>query len=716
MRPLALLVLLAAPAAWAGERPALEELVGEPDGERDFLVHEGFLSEAERRADATGESLLVYSATRSPQPIEEAPAIVTVITREELRAWGYRSVDEALAHVVGFYVLDDHVLPNVGVRGSSGGLRAESGILKVMIDGRSGAFRSTSGNWLGPELVPLSAVERIEVIRGPASALYGADAFLGVVNVITRARLARADVTADYTRSGAAPGFGADAAAGGQLGPVDVLAAARFQREDRSGLALPPSSPDPTLPADEADLLADGLLQDGAVGLLKLQWAPTKGVGLSLAGHVAWLERGAEFADWAQLAGSRVALWKASVDLGATVTLSEQLELAFAAMTFAGGPTSRDHLEVGSDVYSVRREFGYRGADLEAQTRYRPVPELQLVLGASLVYDDEDLPSVLHVLKQDAGGLSAGDVREQTSTRQGRTQLVNPGALLQAHWKPLPRLGVTGGVRYDHHNIYGSQVSGRLGCAWSPAARLHLKALYGGAFKAPSPVQLFGVPLVPGDVIGNRALEPQFVHTFEGQVSFAPRDFLHLSTGLAYNLLVDQAELTRQGINTVARNISEAAVLSWESEAVLRYRRVARAYANLAVLPYAARKPGEPGYQSRLVGRDQPLYPDTIVNAGALGVVPGLPLRLGIEGSWVRPRRASDSNVLEHGAPYELGPVFLLGGTIATHGLELVRGRATDLRLIGRNLLDRRGADPGFTGFDYPLRARLIMLQVSQEI
>ena len=57
-------------------------------------------------------------------------------------------------------------------------LGAESGVIKVMIDGRSVAYRTTSGNWMGVELVPLEAVQQIEIIRGPASALYGADAFL----------------------------------------------------------------------------------------------------------------------------------------------------------------------------------------------------------------------------------------------------------------------------------------------------------------------------------------------------------------------------------------------------------------------------------------------------------------------------------------------------------------------------------------------------------
>src|SRR5439155_16301910 len=106
----------------------------------------------------------VVSATKSELREDEAPAITTVITRDELRRWGYQSVAEVLTHVAGVYVIDDQILPNVGIRGVSGGLRSESGLIKVMIDGRSVAFRSTSGNWLGAELVPLAAVQQIEII------------------------------------------------------------------------------------------------------------------------------------------------------------------------------------------------------------------------------------------------------------------------------------------------------------------------------------------------------------------------------------------------------------------------------------------------------------------------------------------------------------------------------------------------------------------------
>src|SRR5262249_41941579 len=98
----------------------------------------------------------VWTASKSAQKNSEAPAIITTVTREQIAVWGYRSVAEVLSHLLGFYVVDDHISPNLAVRGISGGLYADSSIVKVLIDGHSVAFHSTGGNWLGPELVPLS--------------------------------------------------------------------------------------------------------------------------------------------------------------------------------------------------------------------------------------------------------------------------------------------------------------------------------------------------------------------------------------------------------------------------------------------------------------------------------------------------------------------------------------------------------------------------------
>ncbi|MBI4509113.1 MAG: TonB-dependent receptor [Deltaproteobacteria bacterium] len=702
-----------------GIRPAL----GDPSA----AVHLGDISDISMEDLLAGN--VVVSATKTAQKKEEAPAIVSVVTRADIQRWGYRSVAEVLSHAVGFYIIDDHALPNTSVRGVSGGLRAESGLIKVLIDGRPVAFRSTSGNWLGPELVPLTAVERIEIIRGPASALYGADAFLGVVNIVTRQaeKLAGAEMSAEAGYSGDHLGGGHDVAVGVRRGDFEILVSSRAGTEDRSGIRLPASSPAPNLPEYSSDdPVASGLTLNGGVGLIKLTYHLDKRNRVTLTGHISAMDRGAEFAEWTQLANglddagrsseNRISLVQGFVDVGAQLAVGDDVDFTLNAMAFKGRPTDRDRIDVGSEVYYVKRDFGYMGLDLQAEGRWRTSESLTLLGGMQLILDEEQLPSNLHILKMASGGLGAGDIRETTSTRQGSLTLVNPGTVAQAVWTPPDlKIAVTGGLRYDYHNIYGHQVSGRAAVVVEPKDHLYVKLLYGSAFKAPSPLLLYGVPFTPGDIIGNRELKPQRVHTIESQVTYRPVDAFSASTGLAYNLVVNKAEFTLQGINRVARNVSEVHGLSWESQLVGNYEEKLWGYLNVGVL-LAARDLGEEGYRSDLVGEANEVYPPVIVQGGLQAIVPKLPVRVGLELTYAAPRRASDTNILENGAPYELDSVILLDQTISTVGLELFPKKQTVLTLIGRNLLGSVTPDPGFSGIDYPRAPRLVMLQARQEL
>ena len=75
----------------------------------------------------------------------DAPALVTVITRRQIRQWGYRSLAEALRHIAVIDIVDDHTLINAGMRGIAGEPFAETGNIKVLIDGNPVSFRYTSG-------------------------------------------------------------------------------------------------------------------------------------------------------------------------------------------------------------------------------------------------------------------------------------------------------------------------------------------------------------------------------------------------------------------------------------------------------------------------------------------------------------------------------------------------------------------------------------------
>src|SRR5262249_8266444 len=158
------------------------------------------------------------------------------------------------------------------------------------------------------------------------------------------------------------------------------------------------------------------------------------------------------------------------------------------------------------------------------------------------------------------------------SDRQPIKDFFNPAAYLLGVYKPLDEhLQLTGGVRYDYHNIYGNEVSGRVGAVSSPIKNLHLKALYGNAFKAPSPLLLYGLPLRAGDIIGNTSLKPQFVHTFEGQASYKLLNHFTIESGVAYSVVQDQAEFVQRGGNLAAQNSSTLRSLSWESSLRVQY-------------------------------------------------------------------------------------------------------------------------------------------------
>jgi iron complex outermembrane receptor protein len=669
---------------------------------------------------------VVVSATKSAVREDEAPAITTVINRDEIRRWGYQSVAEVLRHVAGFYVIDDHIIPNVGIRGVSGGLRSESGLIKVMINGRSVAFRSSAGNWLGAELIPLSAIQQIEIIRGPASSLYGADAFLGIINIVTR----RPEVMdgGELSVNGLLHqnnfGSGLDMAAGTMVGPWEVMLSFRDLNEDRSGLRLPGSSPAPALPPyAPADLKARQLVQTSRVALGTLSYHFGQRATATLTGYYSGIDRGAEFADWQQLthnldfsgrnAGTDVSLRQGFANLGLTFAATPKLDLSLNVMAFAGGPTGRDRIEVGSEFYYVKREFGYRGMEIEVEGNWRPHPALSILTGAGVIADRQKLPLIYHVLKSSFGTNRAGDT-QLVSGEVGDVNLWNPGARVLAIWKPVQRFTVTSGLRYDYHNIYKGQWSARLGGVVSLAPNLHFKLLYGSAFKAPSPQLLYGTPITVGDISGNRLLRPSFVNTVETQFSYRPAPFAQLTTGVAFSDLRDQAEFSRVGLNQVAQNISGVRSLSWETELKLDYRRILAAYANVSI-NRTWRRLDQPGYVASLTHYDNIAFPAMVANAGASALLPWLPLRLSVEGSFVTARPSSPTNTLEIGREYFLDPYFLLGATLSTVGIQLLPSGETVLSLTARNLLDTRVVDPGFAGIDYPQLRRVVMLQLRQE-
>src|SRR5690606_36165311 len=145
---------------------------------------------------------IVVSAAGYQQQIIDAPASISVVTRDDLQRQEYSSIVDAMRDIPGVYVTGGGNMQDISVRGMS------SSYTLYLVDGRpisAGRSVNTNGSDGGKQIgmPPLSMIERVEVIRGPMSSLYGSEAIGGVVNVITRAVPQEwgGNIGADYTLS-----------------------------------------------------------------------------------------------------------------------------------------------------------------------------------------------------------------------------------------------------------------------------------------------------------------------------------------------------------------------------------------------------------------------------------------------------------------------------------------------------------------------------------
>jgi outer membrane receptor for ferrienterochelin and colicin len=172
---------LETPAGEAADQDALPASL-EPEGPASPAVG-GAPSIKEAHSDVYEER--VVSASRMSQSPLDAPNATAIITAQDIRMSGHNDLAQLLRRVAGVEV--NSVTPNhaeISIRGLN---RRTSNKVLLLLDGRPVRKEYNGTTWFNLMPIALEDVERIEIIRGPASALYGADAFSGVVNVISKA-------------------------------------------------------------------------------------------------------------------------------------------------------------------------------------------------------------------------------------------------------------------------------------------------------------------------------------------------------------------------------------------------------------------------------------------------------------------------------------------------------------------------------------------------
>lgn len=656
----------------------------------------------------------VVSASLVEEDAWVAPSIISAISSCDLEAYGHLSVADALQHTAGFYVVYDYVNYNVGVRGVNGGMGAQSQVIKTMIAGRDARFRPTAGSWLGPELFPTLAIKQVEVVRGPVSALYGADAFLGAINVIPmtaedmgpgHAR-ARVRTLNDWGNWGAL----VEGAAWGESHGLDVLAAATVRSADRGGLSLPEVSP--RYPDLVGGLGHDSVPQDdelavSAFGQVVRRW---EGGALTIDGNVQRIQRDANFSfESSPLGGGVVGMYNAGSTVRVNHAFGERVRLNSFASYSGGAPTSADRLRdrVRQGYAYLQRTMDYQGTEERLELVYttrspgldRP---LSLTVGGDHLWSDVAKPAIEGV-RSDGGPPVPLGVESEPLTQH------NHGAFAQLRADLVDWASLVVGGRVEDHTQYEPQLSYRGGLALA-GDRLSVKALYGRSFKAPSVALLYASPVIAGGPQANPELEPQLAQTGEVQLNWAPTPWVRGGLTGYVSRLTEFATIDTESFSSRAENSSTIDACGGELDGQLEHSSGIGGFLSAS---YVVTRQVMDEHEER-ASVTAPLFPALSVAAGIQYHQPDLHLRWTLLDRFVSARHADPSNSILAETHPPLAPYNVLSVGVSTWGLEALDDRSTTFGVQVNNVLNTKYADPGFLGIDLPGQERQVMFTAEQ--
>ena len=490
-------------------------------------AHAAPQSEEEDLALAYGDKSFVSIASGTRQPIARAPSVASVITAEDIAAIGAADLDEVLETVPGLHVSRSPLgyNPIYTIRGISTQYNPQ---VLMLVNGIpiTGVFvGDRSQIWAG---MPVENIARIEVIRGPGSALYGADAFSGVINIITR-NAADLDGPQLGLRAGSFNSRDAWMQYGGAWGSYDVAGYLRVGKTDGQRQVIAADvlsgSPFPTLAPGPVNLGRDAV--DGRLDLARDKWRLRAGYqqranASTGAGVASALDPvGSNF-------GERISTdltWQDAnfaPDLDVTAQASylhitEQSDLTLYPPGFPGFP---DGVIGNPDKWERHLRFNLSAAYVGLQSH-------KLRFGAGTQDDDlyRTRETKNFTLVPVPGGFfpaplgAVVDVSETAPFLRPHRRRVNY-VYAQDEWAFTRDWYLTAGVRHDQYSDFGGTTNPRLALVWETAYNLTSKLLYGRAFRPPSFSELYNINNPVG--LGNPNLEPEEIESVELAFAWQP--------------------------------------------------------------------------------------------------------------------------------------------------------------------------------------------------
>jgi len=502
-------------------------------------------------------NLPVEIASGSARPLVKAAGVTTVITAEQILAMGATDLNQVLETVPGFHVSIDP-LTNDPVYSVRGVRNPDGSQVLLLLDGTrlSVPFLGTRTSIFR---MPTQNIQRIEVIRGPGSAIYGADAFAGVINIISK----RAKDLSGTTLGGRVGNFDSQSAwiqHGAQWSGWDVAASLQYQHSngDKGRIIESDSQSQIDRTLGTRASLAPGSvdsrfeLWNAQLGLQRKHWdlkfwaSKQNDVGVR-DGIGAALDPNGYYEAENYLGDVRFSSEDYFDDLEIQAHLS-YLYSNFKSLLHVFPNNTR--LPIGADgnvdFINPAGLSTFPDGLIGTPGRKQHIPSIELI-GIYDALDD-------HLLRVSAGyRYEAIDTNARQNFGPGildGSQAVVTGVLtdvsdtpfiylkdtdrsiwsfsVQDEWVFASDWLLTAGLRYDYYTDFGSTVNPRVALVWSATDTLTTKLLYGRAFRAPSFSEQGNInnPVL----LGNPDLDPETINTVELAFEYIPQS--NLSTGI----------------------------------------------------------------------------------------------------------------------------------------------------------------------------------------
>ena len=467
------------------------------------LLHSLVVGLAAAQSEETSPELMLFedipklvAATRTERSVRDVPSAVSVISADEIRASGATSLQQLLQTVPG---LDFMQITRGDLNVASRGFVAPTSTsLLVMIDERS-VYLDFFGITLWEHLnVTLQDIERIEIVRGPGSALYGANAFAGTINIVTRR--AR-DLPRLTLRSGAGPDIAFGSATGaGHSGRLAIKGSVEYRRRDEfRNVANPAPNTDHTR-HDRGPLtrLLNATVEYATPGGAELRFAlgSARARGGTLTAVGTFDSKGPE--TYAKL-DLRRGPWKAHA-------FYTRLKLDLATVVALGPPTP-----LAADLLSTVLDF-----DLQRTLEWR---SHEVLAGFNLRRIATDSSVVLGSREEET--LYAGFFQDVFRLRDDLTGFV--------------------GLRLDEHPKSGFQVSPRAALVYKFSESGRVRASFARSFQNPTHIDNYSSfaasPLF--SVVGNEDLDPVWLTAWELGVQLQPKPRLRAQVDFFFNVVKD---------------------------------------------------------------------------------------------------------------------------------------------------------------------------------